>query len=141
MKIHCFAILSFYVKSGLKEGAYRNLYQTIYAIIKDSVAAPTARFHFTKSPLTTLKKIGSTNGMHLTQCRTRYFIIYKKRAGIYIYPFFGFRFVDLLITNFHLPKSTLLVLISTFVSSPNTIIVPIHLVINAKYYRFQIDKT
>lgn len=39
---------------------------------------------------------------------------------IFIYPPYKFKFVDALITNFHLPKSTLLALISTFVSFPNT---------------------
>lgn len=34
----------------------------------------------------------------------------------YIYPPYTFKFVDALITNFHLPKSTLLMLISAFVS-------------------------
>ena len=33
-------------------------------------------------------------------------------TGIFIYPGYGFKVVDALITNFHLPKSTLLMLIS-----------------------------
>jgi S-adenosylmethionine:tRNA ribosyltransferase-isomerase len=33
-------------------------------------------------------------------------------TGIFIYPGYEFRIVDALITNFHLPKSTLLMLIS-----------------------------
>jgi S-adenosylmethionine:tRNA ribosyltransferase-isomerase len=41
-------------------------------------------------------------------------------TNIFIYPPYKFKFVDTLITNFHLPKSTLLTLISAFVSSPNT---------------------
>lgn len=46
----------------------------------------------------------------------------KKLSGstnIFIYPPYKFKFVDALITNFHLPKSTLLALISAFVSYPN----------------------
>lgn len=39
---------------------------------------------------------------------------------IYIYPPHKFKFVDALITNFHLPKSSLLLLVSAFVSAPNT---------------------
>lgn len=39
---------------------------------------------------------------------------------IFIYPSYKFRFVDGLITNFHLPKSTLLMMVSAFVSKPNT---------------------
>lgn len=41
-------------------------------------------------------------------------------TNIFIYPGYKFRFVDGLATNFHLPKSTLLALVSAFVSYPNT---------------------
>lgn len=41
-------------------------------------------------------------------------------TDIYIYPPYQFKFVDGLITNFHLPKSTLLMLVSALVSGPNT---------------------
>ena len=36
----------------------------------------------------------------------------KKDTGIFIYPGYKFKIVDALITNFHLPKSTLLMLVS-----------------------------
>jgi S-adenosylmethionine:tRNA ribosyltransferase-isomerase len=39
---------------------------------------------------------------------------------IFIYPPYHFKFVDGLITNFHLPKSSLLLLVSAFASAPNT---------------------
>ena len=38
----------------------------------------------------------------------------NKKTDIFIYPPFEFRIVDALITNFHLPKSSLLILISAF---------------------------
>jgi len=37
---------------------------------------------------------------------------------IFIYPGYQFKFVDALITNFHVPKSTLLMLISAFAKAP-----------------------
>ncbi len=39
---------------------------------------------------------------------------------IFIYPPYQYKFVDSIITNFHIPKSTLLMLIAAFVSSPTT---------------------
>ena len=41
-------------------------------------------------------------------------IAQKKDTGIFIYPGYEFKIVDALITNFHLPKSTLLMLVSAF---------------------------
>jgi S-adenosylmethionine:tRNA ribosyltransferase-isomerase len=40
----------------------------------------------------------------------------KKYTDIFIYPPYKFKFIDALITNFHLPKSTLLMLASAFLS-------------------------
>ena len=42
---------------------------------------------------------------------------YSGDINIFIYPGFKFKVVDALITNFHLPKSTLLMLVSAFVGS------------------------
>ena len=39
---------------------------------------------------------------------------YSGRTNIFIYPPFEFRVVDVLLTNFHLPRSTLLMLVSAF---------------------------
>jgi S-adenosylmethionine:tRNA ribosyltransferase-isomerase len=38
----------------------------------------------------------------------------EKETNIFIYPWYTWRFVDSIITNFHLPKSTLLMLVSSF---------------------------
>jgi S-adenosylmethionine:tRNA ribosyltransferase-isomerase len=40
-------------------------------------------------------------------------------TSIYIYPGYKFRFVDGMITNFHLPKSSLLLLVSAFAGKEN----------------------
>lgn len=43
----------------------------------------------------------------------------QTNTNIFIYPPYKFKIVDILMTNFHLPKSTLFMLISAFVGSKN----------------------
>lgn len=161
------------------ERQLRELYQTSYAKIEGSAAAPTAGLHFTPQIDKQLKDKGiqieevtlhvglgtflpvkdadiTTHHMHseyfevsertasnlnqakaagkkilaigTTSMRTiesavneaGQLIAQARETDIYIYPPYQFRFVDQLITNFHLPKSTLLMLVSAFVSQPNT---------------------
>ncbi len=176
-------------KSNLKE------YQTVYAKIKGSVAAPTAGFHFTKPLLNKLKKqgvqieyitlhvglgtfapvkeknitkhqihselaeINQTTARRLNQAKKQgrrivavgttairtleaFSVVTgraasasgvdlslqsgKKWTNIFIYPGYKFRFVDCSITNFHLPKSTLLMLIAAFLGNKKTGIIILH---------------
>lgn len=55
-------------------------------------------------------------------------------TDIFITPGYSFRVVDRLITNFHLPKSTLLMLVSAFAGSDNIRAAYLHAVANS--YRF-----
>lgn len=55
-------------------------------------------------------------------------------ADIFIYPGFQFRVVGALLTNFHLPKSTLLMLVSAFAGRENILRAYAHAV--AEKYRF-----
>jgi len=55
-------------------------------------------------------------------------------ADIFIYPGFQFRVVDALLTNFHLPKSTLLMLVAAFAGRENVLKAYAHAV--AEKYRF-----
>jgi S-adenosylmethionine:tRNA ribosyltransferase-isomerase len=41
------------------------------------------------------------------------------QCDLFIYPGYRFRTVDAMITNFHLPKSTLLMLVSAFAGREN----------------------
>ena len=152
----------------------KDRYQTVYAKVEGSAAAPTAGLHFTKELLKKIKKKGViityltlhvglgtfrpvqeenilNHKMHseyysmsketadilnqakkdnrriiavgTTSCRTLETIatnnnkIFKECSGntdIFIYPGYQFKAISGLITNFHLPKSTLIMLVSAF---------------------------
>ncbi len=58
----------------------------------------------------------------------------KKRTKIFIYPGYKFKAVDAILTNFHLPKSTLFMLICAAIGKENAFKVYEHAI--AKKYRF-----
>jgi S-adenosylmethionine:tRNA ribosyltransferase-isomerase len=58
----------------------------------------------------------------------------RAEAGLFIYPGFKFRVVDGLLTNFHLPRSTLLALVCAFAGKDNVIRAYQHAV--TERYRF-----
>ena len=159
-----------YIKEKLED---QNRYQTVYAKIAGSAAAPTAGLHFTDEIIEKIKakgvdildvtlhvglgtfrpvKVDDVNDHHMhsefymidedvanqlnkakenhqriisvgtTSTRTleanfrKYgkFKATSENTDIFIYPGYQFEAIDALITNFHLPKSTLLMLISAF---------------------------
>ncbi len=166
-----------YIKTPLLR---TNQYQTIYADSRknNSIAAPTAGFHFTKAVFRELKKRGvqmefvtlhvgpgtflpvkttklSEHKMHAelaeviattlarlkkakkegrriiavgtTSLRVLETLARQKTAkyfhdwiDLFIYPPFKFKMTDALLTNFHLPKSTLLMLVSAFAGTKLT---------------------
>lgn len=59
---------------------------------------------------------------------------WTKETDIFIYPWYKFKFVDSIITNFHLPKSTLIMLVSAFLWLENTKKIYNHAIKNK--YRF-----
>ena len=147
-------------------------YQTVYAKVSGSVAAPTAGLHFTNEILEKIEKKGikiayvtlnvglgtflpvKTNNINNHKMHTESYFIPKETADIinnkkgslvavgttslrcleanfkkfgkikegydetdiFICPPYDFKVVDKLLTNFHLPKSTLLMLVSAFSS-------------------------
>ena len=169
-------------------------YQTVYAKIYGSAAAPTAGLHFTPELLRELEEMGviivdvllhvglgtfrpvkvedvKTHHMHSeyyeVSKRASEIINEAKREGrrviavgttsvrtlesvadengflceskgdtdIFIYPGYRFKCVDGLITNFHLPKSTLLMLVSAF-SSKEKALELYNLAVEEKYRFF-----
>jgi len=149
-------------------------YQTVYARVKGSVAAPTAGLHFTPELIARTKEMGvewatvllhigldtfrpvteerpEEHYIHSEYCRlsaeaagrinaakaqgrriiavgtTSVRVLESAAQGasgevrawdgpteLFIYPGFRFRVVEAMITNFHLPRSTLLMLVSAF---------------------------
>ena len=66
--------------------------------------------------------VGTTSCRTIESVATKYGRI-KECSGdtdIFIYPGYKFKFMDVLITNFHLPESTLIMLVSAFAGYENT---------------------
>ena len=169
--------LPHYIRETLKDVTR---YQTVYASVDGSAAAPTAGLHFTPELLKKLESKGVQVARILLhvglgtfrpvkaedikdhKMHTEYYEIgldaaeminAAKREGrrviavgttstrvlesvadekglvkptsgetdIFIYPPYRFRTVDALITNFHLPESTLLMLVSAFIGHENAL--------------------
>jgi len=166
-----------YIKRSEKHYNDFERYQTVYAKIEGSIAAPTAGFHFTEALLEEIKGMGVTiakitlhigigtfslikeksieehameaeyycitpdvlrliksakiEGRRVIACgtssvRTLETIFstngnfqYEGYTDLFIYPGYKFKAVDALITNFHLPRSTPLLLTSAFVGKEN----------------------
>lgn len=166
-----------YITEKLKD---RDRYQTVYANVSGSAAAPTAGLHFTPELLKEIEdmgvevvdvllhvglgtfrpvKVDDVNNHHM---HSEYFEVSKESADkinkakaegrriiavgttsvrtlesatnekgevipqkadtdIFIYPGYKFKCVDALITNFHLPKSTLIMLVSALSSREKTL--------------------
>jgi S-adenosylmethionine:tRNA ribosyltransferase-isomerase len=66
--------------------------------------------------------VGTTSVRTLESCVSESGLLQAQNSDteIFIYPPCRYHFVDGIITNFHLPESTLLMLVSAFVSEPNT---------------------
>ena len=47
--------------------------------------------------------------------------VYAGDSRLFIYPGYNFKVVDGMITNFHLPESTLLMLVCAFAGTPETL--------------------
>ena len=74
----------------------------------------------------TLETVADENGFVRQACGD---------TGIFIYPSYKFKCVDALITNFHLPESTLIMLVSAFLTREKTLEL-YELAVNEKYRFF-----
>ena len=113
-----------YIKEKLED---KNRYQTVYAKIEGSAAAPTAGLHFTEEINQKIKDkgieildvclhVGLGTFRPVKEENVLDHHMHSENTDIFIYPGYKFEAIDCLITNFHLPKSTLLMLISAFAS-------------------------
>ena len=180
-----------YIKERLNDPSR---YQTVYAKVEGSAAAPTAGLHFTDEILEKVKKkdievldvtlhvglgtfrpvkVDDVNDHHMhsefymidevvaeklnqakangqriisvgtTSTRTleanykKYgqFKATQESTNIFIYPGYQFEAIDALITNFHLPKSTLVMLVSAF-ANKDYIMKAYHHAVEEKYRFF-----
>ena len=80
--------------------------------------------------------VGTTSTRTLESNITKYqkFTATKEDTSIFIYPGYEFKAIDCLITNFHLPKSTLVMLVSAFASKD--IIMNAYMEAQKERYRF-----
>jgi len=77
--------------------------------------AAAARLNQARTQARHLAAVGTTSVRVLESCAgPRGFIPQTGWCGLFIYPGYTFKVVDRLLTNFHLPKSTLLLLVSAF---------------------------
>lgn len=74
------------------------------------------RLNIAKSSGKRIISVGTTSTRTLESIYTKYnkFVETYEDTSIFIYPGYKFKAVDALITNFHLPKSTLIMLVSAF---------------------------
>lgn len=79
------------------------------------------RLNKAKSEGRRIVAVGTTSVRVLeSACENGKFLPMKKETQIFIYPSYKFKAVDALITNFHLPESTLIMLVSAFIGRDET---------------------
>ncbi len=81
--------------------------------------------------------VGTTSVRVLESCADQNgkIIPQKRETNIFIYPSYKFKVVDALITNFHLPESTLIMLVSAFAGYKETMYI-YHEAVNERYRFF-----
>lgn len=88
--------------------ADHTMHEEWYALDKSTAQALNKSNHITAVGTTSVRVLESNKRHHLT------FKAEERATDIFIKPGYEFKAVDALITNFHLPKSTLLMLVAAF---------------------------
>lgn len=108
--------------------AKQKLHSEYYEISQDATIMLEKAHHVTAVGTTTLRTLESASS------RGRKIIKPSSETSIFIQPGYNFNMVDSLITNFHLPKSSLLMLVAAFMGYDETMHAYHHAI--AKKYRF-----
>ncbi|HEX8923728.1 MAG TPA: tRNA preQ1(34) S-adenosylmethionine ribosyltransferase-isomerase QueA [Patescibacteria group bacterium] len=99
--------------------------KTLHTEIYDISADTASRLNLAKKQGKRIIAVGTTSARTLESAAVKVgdsfeIIPGQKPTNIFIYPPYQFKFVDSLVTNFHLPESSLLMLVSALASAPNT---------------------
>lgn len=103
---------------------------TTTARVLETAALRSAGIDGTLQGMSALDAQGETSAY----CPWKPVAAFSGRTDLYIYPGYRFRAVDALITNFHLPQSSLLMMVSAFASRES--ILEAYRIAMAKEYRF-----
>lgn len=120
-----------YITLHVGLGTFQNLRpkniesKTLHPEFYEIKASTAKRLNLAKAKGKRIISVGTTSVRTLESAATqnesqKYQIIPGKNStNIFIYPPYQFKFVDALITNFHLPESSLLMLVSAFAGKDN----------------------
>ena len=96
--------------------ATKTLHQEFYEITPETAE----RLNLAKQQGKRIIAVGTTSVRTLeSACKNNQLVPGQSSTQIFIYPPYKFKFVDALITNFHLPESSLLMLVSAFAGKTN----------------------
>lgn len=115
-----------------EENAEEHVIHREWCFLSDEVAE---RILQTKAAGGRVIAVGTTSVRTIeSACQSGKITAFSGETGLFITPGYTFRCVDAMITNFHLPKSTLLMLVSAFAGKEN--ILHAYEVAKAEGYRF-----
>jgi S-adenosylmethionine:tRNA ribosyltransferase-isomerase len=109
-------------------------FQPIHAENVEEVQLHSERVSMTPESMTTIRAARRRIAVGTTSVRAMESGVMDGETNIFIHPGFQFRFVDALLTNFHLPQSSLLMLVCAFAGKDFTLAAYEHAV--REGYRF-----